>query len=133
MSGSRALKIKKICFSPKVPIQPYRPKSYSAPSGVICVQNSPIKRLVQPTLGSISALGSKSALVNWTVLAMIKGTKLDSKIGLYFIHRKGSIFRAKTYLSDSQCIVFSAVICYLHVFVESLFCFYFLDKGGYTS
>ena len=43
------------------------------------------------------------------------------------------MFRAKTYLSDSQCIVFSAVICYMHVFVESLFCFYFLNKGGYTS
>ena len=38
MSGSRALKIKKICFSPKVPIQPYRPKSDSAPSGVIWAQ-----------------------------------------------------------------------------------------------
>ena len=29
------LKIKKICFSPKVPIQPCRPKSDSAPSGVV--------------------------------------------------------------------------------------------------
>ena len=30
-----ALKIKKFCFSPKVPIQPCRPKSDSAPSGAI--------------------------------------------------------------------------------------------------
>ena len=74
MSGSLALKIKKICFSPKVPNQPLL-ESFEHN----LIQNSPIKRLFQPTLGSISALGSKSALVNWTVLAMIKGTKLDSK------------------------------------------------------
>ena len=76
----------KICFSPEVPIQPCRPKSDSALPGVIWAQfkpNSPIKRLFQLTLGPISALGSKSALVNWTVLALIKGAELDSKIGLY--------------------------------------------------
>ena len=34
-------KLKKICFSPKVPIQPCRPKSYSAPPGAIWVQFKP--------------------------------------------------------------------------------------------
>ena len=76
MSGSGALKIKKICFSPagQSLIQPLL-ESFEHN----LIQNSPIKRLFQPTLGSISALGSKSALVYWTVLAMIKGTKLESK------------------------------------------------------
>ena len=76
----------KFCVSPEVPIQPCRPKSDSAPPGVIWAQfkpNSPIKRLFQPTLGPISALGSKSAPGNWTVFALIKGTELDSKIGLF--------------------------------------------------
>ena len=31
------------------------------------------------------------------------GAKLDSEIGLYFTHRNGPIFRAKTGLSDVQC------------------------------
>ena len=34
-------------------------------------QKSSIKRLFQPTLGPISAVGTKSALNNWTVLALI--------------------------------------------------------------
>ena len=54
-----------ICFSPKVTIQLVRPKSDSAPPGAfehnLC-QNIPIKRLFQPKLGPLSALGSKSAL-----------------------------------------------------------------------
>ena len=60
-------------------------------------QNSSITRLFQPTLGSKSALG------NWTLLALIKGAKLDTKIGLYFTHQNNLIFRAKTDLSDLQC------------------------------
>ena len=95
----------KICFSPEVPIQPCRPKSDSALPGVIWAQfkpNSPIKRLFQPTLGPISALGSKSALVNWAVLALIEGAELDSKIGLYFTHPRPAIFQAKTDISDLQ-------------------------------
>ena len=40
----------------------------------------------------ISALGCKSALGKWTVSALIKGAKLDSKIGLYFTHRNGLPF-----------------------------------------
>ena len=95
----------KICFSLKVPIQPCRPKSDSALPGVIWAQfkpNSPIKRLFQPTLGPIAALGSKSVLVNWTVLALIDGAELDSKIGLYFTHPRPAIFRAKTDISDLQ-------------------------------
>ena len=64
------LKIKKICFSPKVPIQPSKPKSDSAPRGAIQAPfNSPVESLYRPVLGLISALGSKSALGNGTVLA----------------------------------------------------------------
>ena len=62
------------------------------------------KGLFQPTLGPISALGSKSALGNWTVLALIEGAELDSKIGLYFTHPRAAIFRAKTDISDLQCV-----------------------------
>ena len=62
-----------------------------------------MKSLFPPTLGPIAALGSKSALGNWTVLALIKGAKLHSKIGLYFTHRNGLILRAKTELFDLQC------------------------------
>ena len=53
-------------------------------------QNSSIKRLFQPTLVPISSRGSKSAL----------GSQI--LIGLYFTHRNGRIFRAKTDLSDLQ-------------------------------
>ena len=64
------LKNKKVCFSPKVPIQPCRPKSDSASRGTIRAPfNSPVESLYQPVLGLISALGSKSALGNGTVLA----------------------------------------------------------------
>ena len=83
------LKNKKICFSPKVPIQPCRPKSDSASRGAIRAPfNSPVESLYQPVLGLISALGSKSALGNGTVYwPLIKGaTSLESKIGLYFTH-----------------------------------------------
>ena len=89
------------CYSPGVPIQHCRPKSDSALPGVIWAQfkpNSPIKRLFQPTLGPISALG------NWTVLALFKGAELDSKMGQYFTHPRPAIFRAKTDISDLQCV-----------------------------
>ena len=33
----------------------------------------------------------------------MKGAKLDPKIGLYFTHRNGPVFRAKTDLSDLEC------------------------------
>ena len=59
-------------------------------------QNSSIKRLFQPTVGPISALA------NWTYWPCFKGAKLDSKKGLYFTHRNGPIFRAKTDLSDLE-------------------------------
>ena len=54
------LKIRKICFSPKVSIQPCRPKSDSALPGAIWAQfrkKSSIKRLFQLTVGPILALG----------------------------------------------------------------------------
>ena len=54
------LKIKKICFSPKVLIQPYRPKSGSALPGAIWAQFRPKKRnqkAIPATVGPISALG----------------------------------------------------------------------------
>ena len=83
------LKIKKICFSPKVPIQPYRPKSDSGSRKAIRAPfNSPVESPYQRVLGLISALGSKSALGNGTVYwPLIKAaTSLESKIGLYFYH-----------------------------------------------
>ena len=64
------LKIKKICFSPKMPIQPYRPKSDSGSRKAIRAPfNSPVESPYQRVLGLISALGSKLALGNGTVLA----------------------------------------------------------------
>ena len=66
--------IKKICFSPKVSIQPCRPKSDSALLGAIWAQFRP-KKLYQkaiPTHGRAHfSPGTKSALANWTVLALI--------------------------------------------------------------
>ena len=62
------MKIKKICLSPKVPIQPYRSMSDSASSGAI-----------EPTLRLISASGSESSLDNCTTLAFNKEAKLDPK------------------------------------------------------
>ena len=59
--GKGTLKIKKICFSLKVSIQPCRPKSDSALPWAIRTQlgqESSIKRLFQPTIGPISALGA---------------------------------------------------------------------------
>ena len=40
------------------------------------------------------------------------GAKLDSKIGLYFTYQSGPIFRAKTDLSDLQCIYFITEILF---------------------
>ena len=58
-------------------------------------QNCPIKSLFQP--------GSKSALGNQTVLPRLSAT-IDPKIELYFTHRNGPIFTAKTDLSGLQCV-----------------------------
>ena len=55
-------------------------------------QNSPIKMLFQPTVGPISALTSKSALSNWTVLALIKGEKLDPPKRTVFYSSKRPLF-----------------------------------------
>ena len=94
------LKTQKICFSPKVLILP---EPLLQPFAHNLSQNSPIKRLLKPTLGPmISALWSKSALGNWTVLALIKGAKLDPSNRTVFTHRNGPIFRSKTDLSDLQ-------------------------------
>ena len=86
-------------------IQPCRPKSDSALPEAIWAQFRP-KNLNQKAIPAHDkahfSSGNKSALANLTVLAMIKGAKLDSKIGLYFIHQNGPIFRAKTDLSDLE-------------------------------
>ena len=60
-------------FSPKVPIQPSRPKSDSASPLAISAQFKPKQpqRIFQPTLGPISAIRSNSTLGNWTVLPLI--------------------------------------------------------------
>ena len=73
-SGVYTLKIKKICFSSKMSIQPCRPKSDSTPSGAILALFKPQQthqKAIPAHAGPISALPSKSALGNWTVLALI--------------------------------------------------------------
>ena len=55
-------------------IQPCRPKSDSTPSGAILAQFKPQQthqKAIPAHAGPISALPSKSALGNWTVLALI--------------------------------------------------------------
>ena len=82
------LKIKKICFSPIVSIQPCRPKSDSSlPWAQFRPKNS-IRRLLQPPLGPISALETKSALANWTV---------------FYSPKQPQFFLAKTNLCHAQC------------------------------
>ena len=102
------LKIKKFCFSREGPIQPCRPKSDSAPPEAIWAKlkpKQPHQKAIPVHTGPISALGSKSAVLDWTeVLAPIRGTKLDSKIELYFTHRNGPIFRVKTDLSKLRTV-----------------------------
>ena len=66
-------------------------------------QKSSIKRLFQPTVGPISALGPNQPYLIGLYWPWFKRAKLDSKIGLYFTHRNGPIFRAKTDLSDLEC------------------------------
>ena len=62
-------------------------------------QNSPIKTLFQPTLGPISALGSKLAQGplqgNWMVRVGpdLREPNYTQKIGLHFTNRNGPIFR----------------------------------------
>ena len=57
------------------------------------------------------------------------GAKLDSKIGLYFTYQSGPIFRAKTDVSDLQCIYFITEILFCWNeegnLVEALFFVYF--------
>ena len=48
-----ALKIKKICFSPKVSIQPCWPKSDLAAPRAVLAQFMAKKAIIQPTLGPI--------------------------------------------------------------------------------
>ena len=68
------LKIEKICFSPKVSIQPCWPKSDSALPGAISAQSGPKKLHQKAILAQGRAHfspGTKSALANWTVLTLI--------------------------------------------------------------
>ena len=57
-----ALKIKKICFSPKVSIQPCWPKSDLAAPGALLTQFMAKKAIIQPTLGPIEPLGYQISL-----------------------------------------------------------------------
>ena len=95
------LKIKKICFSPKVPIQPCGLKSDSAPPGAIWAQF----RLKQLNEKAIPAHGGPtSARVIGLYWPWFKGAKLDSKIGPYdFTHGNGPTFRAKTDFFYFKC------------------------------
>ena len=105
--------IEKICFSPKVSIQPCWQKSDSALPGAIWAQSGPKKlhqRLFQPPVGPISAQGPNRPPLIGLYWPWFKGAKLDSKIGLYFTHRNGPIFRAKTDLSDLQSNCFSRIL-----------------------
>ena len=56
-------------------------------------------------MGPIPALGSKSALGNWTVLALIQGSqsRLKNRTVYYFTYRKSPFGRAKTDLCNLQC------------------------------
>ena len=54
-------------------------------------------------VGPISAVGPNQPKLIELHWPWFEGAKLDSKIGLYFTHRNGPIFRAKTDLSDLQC------------------------------
>ena len=65
-------------------------------------QKISIKRLLQPTVGPISALGPNQPELIGLYWPWFKGAKLDSKIGLYFTHRNGPIFSAKTDISDLE-------------------------------
>ena len=60
------LKIKKICFNREGPIQPCRPKSDSAPPEAICAKIYAKTAPIPIHTGPISALGSWSAVVDWT-------------------------------------------------------------------
>ena len=68
------LKIDKICFSPKVSIQPCWPKYDSALPGAISAQSGP-KKLHQKAISAQGRAhfspGTKSALANWTVVTLI--------------------------------------------------------------
>ena len=66
--------MKKICFSPKVSIQPCRPKSDSALLGAIWAQWRPKKpgqKAIPAQDRAHFSPGTKSALANWTVLALV--------------------------------------------------------------
>ena len=72
--GCSTLKIKKICFSPKVSIQPCRPKSASALPGAIWTQFRPKKlnqKAIPAHVRAHFSPGTKSARANWTVLTLI--------------------------------------------------------------
>ena len=66
-------------------------------------QKSSIKRLFQPTVGPILALGPNQPSLIGLYWPWFKGAKLDPKIGPYFTHRNGPVFRAKTDLPDLEC------------------------------
>ena len=89
------LKIKKICFSPKVSIQLCRAKSDSALPGTIWAQFKP-KQLNQKAIPAHSRAhfspGTKSALANWTYWLWFKGAKLDSKKRTVFYSPKRPYF-----------------------------------------
>ena len=87
-----------------MPIQPCRPKSNWPSSGAIWAQFKP-KQLNQtaiPAHAEAQPLGPNQPYVIGLYWPWFKGAKLDSKIVLYFTHRNGPIFRAKTDLSDLQ-------------------------------
>ena len=81
--------------SPQVPIQPCRLRSDSAPPGTIEAQlklKQPHQKAIPAHAGPISALRSKSALGNWTVLALIKGAKFDLQRRTVFYSSKRPLF-----------------------------------------
>ena len=98
-------KLKRFVSAPK---SDFRSKSYSAPSGTIWAQFKP----KQPNQNAIlahaeahfSPWGPNQPEIIRLYCNWFKGAKLDSKIGLYFTHRNGPIFRAKrSGLSDLPC------------------------------
>ena len=93
-------KLKRSVSAPKCQFSP----SWSHLS-TIQAKKSSIKRLFQPTVGTISALGPNQPQLIGLYWPRFKGAKSDPKIGLYFTYRNGPVFRAKPDLSDLECSV----------------------------
>ena len=118
-------------------IQPCRPKSDSALPGAIWAQFRP-KKLNQKAIPAHGRThfnpGTKSALaIIGLYWPWFKGATLDPKIGLYFTHRNGLVFRAKTDLSDLECVQTKLLLDWICFFCTVKFPYLSLRLGVRTS